>query len=185
MTLCALPGELSAIPFTYDSEPLIPTSVTLAEYRDVEKRTTANPKTITHIIDETKLERANESHRQLTNLVGRRIRSVGGIPRCNDLVDLAARLTELSYIFEIKSTTDSNARSQIRKGISQLYEYRYLQHAPYARLVLVVEQPLEKDLAWMADYLINDRGIFLVWDGDKKHLYCDSELKKSLKFLVA
>lgn len=37
----------------------------------------------------------------------------------------------------------------------------------------------------MADYLLNDRGIFLVWDGDKKHLHCDSDLKKPLKFLVA
>lgn len=53
-------------------------------------------------IYETKLERANESHRLLTNLVASRIRSAGGIPRCNDLVDLAARVTGSSFIFEIK-----------------------------------------------------------------------------------
>ena len=103
----------------------------------------------------------------------------------NDLVDLAARLAGLSFIFEVKSTTAHNARTQIRKGISQLYEYRYLQRAPDAKLVLVVENPLGKDLAWMAEYLVSDRGIFLVWDGDKKHLFCDKNIRPTLEFLFA
>lgn len=183
--LCTLPGELPAITYTHDGEPLLPENFTLAEYQEVEKRIRAERGDITHIIDENKVERANDSHRVLTNLVAGRIRSAGGIPRCNDLVDLAAKLAGMSFIFEVKSTTTHNARTQIRKGISQLYEYRYLQRAPDAKLVLVVENPLGKDLAWMADYIANDRGIFLVWDGDRKHLYCDNSLKPTLEFLCA
>jgi hypothetical protein len=100
-------------------------------------------------------------------------------------VDLAAKVEATSFIFEMKSTTASNARAQVRRGVSQLYESRYLQNAADAKLVLVVENPLSRELGWMSDYLIHDRDIMLVWDGDRKHFYCTNDLRSALRFLVA
>lgn len=183
--LRALPDDLMVIPFVDDSEPLLPSTFSLAEYQDVQRKAFRNAGTRSHIVDETKIERANESHAMLTNLVAGRIRQVRGIPRSNNFVDLAAKVEGTSFIFEIKSTTVSNARTQVRRGISQLYEYRYLQNVPDAKLVLVIENPLTDELAWMSDYLIQDRNIMLVWDGDRKHLHCSSDLQGVLAFLVA
>jgi len=85
----------------------------------------------------------------------------------------------------MKSTVATNVRAQVRRGMSQLYEYRYLQNVPDAQLVLVIEQPLNRELAWMSDYLVKDRGILLAWDGDRKHLHCSESQKEALHFLVA
>ena len=175
----------NAISFVDDSEPLLPGTFSLSEYQDVYRKAGQNALTISHFVDQTKLDRANDSHAMLTNLVAAKIRAVGGIPRSNDLVDLAARVEGASFIFEMKSTTALNARAQIRRGISQLYEYRYLQSAPAAELVLVIQSPLTDELVWMSDYVIRDRGIMLVWDGDQKHLHCPSDLQDTLRFLVA
>ncbi|MBI5724887.1 MAG: hypothetical protein HZA50_13085 [Planctomycetes bacterium] len=183
--LCKLPDEINAIPFVDESEPLLPHAFSLSEYQDMEIKASANARTISYIVDETKIERANASHRMLTNLVASRIRAVGAFPRYNSLVDLAAKISGKSFIFEMKSMGNTNVRAQIRRGISQLYEYRYLQNVPGAQLVLVVEQPLSRELGWMADYLINDRGIILVWDGDRKHLHCSQSHREILNFLVA
>lgn len=57
----------------------------------------------------------------------------------------------------MKSTTDSNVKSQIRRGISQLYEYRYIENKPDASLVLVIENPLQADNNWLQDYMETDR----------------------------
>ena len=183
--LSALPNELRAISFVDAAEPLLPSTFQLSEYRDVQRKASENLGIISRIVDETKIERANSSHAMLTNLVATRIRGAGGIPRYNELVDLAAKVEGTSFIFEMKSMTPSNARAQVRRGLSQLYEYRYLQNVPDAKLVLVVENPLTNELAWMTDYLIRDRRILLVWDGDKKHLHCSSDLRSTLGFLVA
>lgn len=72
------------------------------------------------------------------------------------------------YFFEMKSTTDENAHSQIRRAISQLYEYRYLQQVPSAKLVVVIENPPPKEKKWIVDYVVNDRKLLIAWDGDQK-----------------
>jgi len=184
-SLCPLPTSAGVIRFVDEKEPLLPTTFSLREYEEVEAKYTAAGTTTSYEVDETKKERALESHRLLTNLVARRIRAAGSVPRFNGLVDLAARICGVPYIFEIKSTDEKNTRAQVRRGISQLYEYRYLQNVPHAQLVLVVEKPLSKELAWMSQYLVQDRGISLVWDGDMKHLHCCKSQSKSLEFLIS
>ena len=52
-----------------------------------------------------------------------------------------------------------------------------------AKLVLVIENPLPKKNHWMEDYLINDRGVLLVWDGDGK-FHCPPSTRKQLEFLT-
>ena len=82
----------------------------------------------------------------------------------------------------MKSVNNKNFKGQIRKGLSQLYEYRYLQNKLDAKLILVIEKPLNSDLLWMIDYMENDRNIYLIWDGNNK-LFGTDKAKKDLSFL--
>jgi hypothetical protein len=104
------------------------------------------------------------------------------LPRYNRLIDLAARVNNHPYLFEMKSLTAENAHYQIRHGISQLYEYRYLQALPEATLVLAVESRLPAETAWMLDYLEKDRDIRLLWDSGND-FEASEETREKLSFL--
>lgn len=162
-------------------QPVLPASGGLQEYETVEQRISNAREIITIYKNQAKLDRANNSHIELVNLVAERIRVAGGIPKSNQFIDLATTL-EQDYIFEMKSTTEGNVKAQVRKGISQLYEYRYLENKPNANLILVVERPLTGVNSWMIDYVENDRNIHLVWDGDA-NLYGTEHTKNELPFL--
>ncbi len=162
-------------------QPIIPSTADLQEYETVEQRVLTARDMILIYKSQAKLDRANSSHAQLVNLVADRIRSAGGIPKSNQIIDLATTMNE-DFIFEMKSTNENNVKAQVRKGISQLYEYRYLQNKPNANLILVVERPLEGDNSWMIDYMENDRNIHLVWDGDN-NLYGTAKTREQLGFL--
>jgi hypothetical protein len=71
-----------------------------------------------------------------------------------------------SAIFEIKSITPDNERSQCRHALSQLYEYRYLHSLPDASLWLVLSRPPQS--TWLVDYLMNDRGVEVLWVADER-----------------
>lgn len=165
-----------------DTIPILPATGGLAEYQTVDQRVSTASNVITIYKDQAKSERASNSHRHLVNLVADRIRQAGGIPKSNLFIDLAARVNDVDFIFEMKSTTADNAKSQIRRGISQLYEYRYLQNSPTANLILVVENPLPQEINWMLDYMEVDRNIHLVWDGDN-NLHARPETRQKLPFL--
>ena len=162
-------------------QPVLPATGDLQEYKAVEQRISSAHEIITIYKEQARLDRANHSHIQLVNLVAERIRGSGGIPKSNQFIDLATTLQQ-DYIFEMKSTTEENVRTQVRKGISQLYEYRYLQNKPDANLILVVERPLAGDNSWMIDYMESDRNIHLVWDGDS-NLYGTERTRGQLGFL--
>lgn len=162
-------------------QPIIPSTGDLKEYQIVEQRIANAEKVVMVYKDQATLDRANNSHKHLVNLVAERIKMSGGIPKSNQFIDLAT-IMESDYIFEMKSTSEKNLRDQIRKGISQLYEYRYLQNKPNAKLILVLENQLTSINTWMIEYLENDRQIHLVWDGNNS-LYGTEETRKALKFL--
>lgn len=164
-----------------DVQPLLPVTGDLSEYQEIEQRTTNAREEVAYFKDQAKLERATNAHIALINIVAQRIRNNGGIPKSNQLIDLAVRL-DLDFIFEMKSTTDVNLRSQVRKGMSQLYEYRYLQNKPDAKLILVVERPLTASHSWMLDYMETDREINIVWDGNNE-LYGSERTRNELSFL--
>jgi len=165
-----------------DDEPLAITSSDLSEYQTVQERSIRADEVIQVMRNQALIDRANATHRSLLNLVAERLRSAGIIPRNNRLVDLAAFMSEHSFLFEMKSTTNSNARSQVREGLSQLYEYRYLQNLPDATLVLVISDPLLAKDSWMQDYLEGDRGVHLVWDGNNQ-LFASERTKQELSIL--
>lgn len=137
------------------------------------------------MVDRALVERSKSAHGALTNLVAARLRAVGCVPRSNGYVDLAALVGRVPHLFEMKSTTAGNVHTQIRTGLSQLYEYRYLQGVPSARLVLVLQHPVPRDLGWMLQYLITDRQVLVAWDGCGGSLYCDPRQRGQLGFLLA
>lgn len=182
--LKSLPESVPLIQYTHDEEPLLPSKFELREYSSAVRRSSRAKEFIHYEIRKAKRDRANGVHIRLTNLVADKVRQAGAIPRRNRLIDLAARISRKMFLFEIKSSTPRNLTTQIRKGISQLYEYRYLQGVPEAELVLVIENPLTPPLRWAADYLVKDRGIFLVWDADEDNLHCLKETRSALSFLL-
>lgn len=168
--------------FTNVDEPLLPRTTELSEYEIVRERAQSAKETIISYRDMALLERADNAHRKLVNLLAQRIKQSGQIPRFNQLIDLATRHNDQDYIFEMKSITDINVRKQVRNGLSQLYEYQYLQNLPNSNLILVIERELPMSNRWMVDYLEQDRNINLIWDGDGE-LYATNTTRQKLDFL--
>ncbi|MCK4641703.1 MAG: hypothetical protein KAU06_10210 [Candidatus Marinimicrobia bacterium] len=176
-----LSGELPVFEIQDIDQPLLPVTGDLSEYQEISNRTEMAKDEVVYFKDQAKLEKSINAHITLVNLVAQRIRENGGMPKSNQLIDLAVRF-DRDYIFEMKSTNDDNVRSQVRKGMSQLYEYRYLQNKPRAKLILVIEKPLGASHSWMLDYMESDREIHLVWDGNEE-LYGSKGARNELGFL--
>ncbi|MBN2834339.1 MAG: hypothetical protein JXR48_05170 [Candidatus Delongbacteria bacterium] len=175
-------NNVDLLNFTSIDEPILPRSTQLSEYETVQERSNSASETIITYRNQAALDRADNAHRRLVNLVAQRIKDAGQIPRFNQLIDLATRHDGNDYIFEMKSITDENARKQVRNGLSQLYEYQYLQNLPNSNLVLVIERNLPNTSRWMIDYLENDRNVSVIWDGDN-NLYGTDLTRSRFEFL--
>lgn len=117
-----------------------------------------------------KMQRRNLAHKELIDKMDSWLRRIGATPKENDHIDLFAKIPEDgSFIFEMKSGGDS-ILEQIRKGLSQLYEYRYRYRdtigEPEISLCLVLPGP--PAIPWIEDYLVEDRDINICWfeEGD-------------------
>ncbi|MBP6004118.1 MAG: hypothetical protein KA746_11850 [Pyrinomonadaceae bacterium] len=174
--------KVPILEFTDVDEPILPRTTDLSEYEAVAARANKARKTIVTYRDQVATERADNAHRHLVNLVAKRIKGQGSIPRYNYLIDLATRFADVDYIFEMKSLTEANTKSQMRSGLSQLYEYRYLQNLPNAQLVMVVERKPSPKFNWMIDYLQSDHNILTVWDGDDR-LFGNKRTQVDMAFL--
>ncbi len=177
-----LPKMIDLVDFKDDTEPLLPQKFDLKEYRETSERI-KKAGSYSLIIDIAKKERANSKHERLTKLVAQRIREAGSVPRRNKFIDLATQYANRNFIFEMKSSTDDNIHSQVRKGISQLYEYKYLEKIDRVELVLVIENKPDMLHEWLIDYLVKDRNIAIIWDGNNEELFCPRNLKNKLSFL--
>lgn len=89
------------------------------------------------------------------------LESNGLVAQHNQLVDLYCHLRDQPGIFEVKSITATNERSQLRAGLSQLYEYRFLHNLREASLWLVLSAPPHQKV--LISYLEEDRHIRLLW----------------------
>jgi len=116
---------------------------------------------ILSVASRQKLERANKVHSSILDTLSCELRRRGYIPQYNQFIDLFCQRENDMIIFEIKSITSKNWLSQIRKGISQLYEYRYIHNLHFANLCLVLSQKPPED--WVIDYVQNDRKIHICW----------------------
>lgn len=134
-------------------------------------------KSVEYTFDEAKKEKANKIHKNLVYMMAQKISKAGGIPiASNQSIDLATILNDKKYIFEMKSLTDESIHAQIRRGIAQLYEYRYLHDMPDAILCLVLEKKITGKMAWLIDYLIDDRNIMVCWKNNSG-FECPSKCK--------
>jgi hypothetical protein len=179
-----LPTGVNIVEYGAVEEPLLPKKYDLDEYRGVEGSVRKAKGLLNVMIDDAAKERAERAHQMLTDIVADRIRAAGAIPKNNLIVDLAATVRDHDFLFEMKSTTDSNVHSQVRRAISQLYEYRYLQQIPSAKLVVVIENPPPDEKKWLVDYVVKDRGLLIAWDGDERTLHCPPEIRRELSFLT-
>ncbi|GAB3939287.1 DUF7226 domain-containing protein [Larkinella terrae] len=173
--------EVPILNFIDDHQPLLPTPAELTDFQTISERVARAEEAILVYKDLARLDRAIGAHNRLVNLVANRISVAGGIPKSNQLIDLATSIGE-DFLFEMKSTNNGNTRSQVRRGISQLNEYRYLQNKKEANLVLVIENELDTSNKWMLDYLESDQGIALIWDGDDL-LHASEATRAKLPFL--
>jgi hypothetical protein len=182
LVLNPLPPFVPILNYVSDEEPISPKRYTLQEYKEQADRVQQHRRIIVSYIDAAARERASASHRMLVNMMAERLRGYGAIPKANRFIDLSARVADTDYLFEMKSTTEGNFTSQIRRGLSQLYEYRYIEQIPDSRLVLVLQSPLPTPAQWMKQYLEEDRNVLLVWDGRNQY-FASAQTKRALPYL--
>jgi hypothetical protein len=112
-------------------------------------------------VSRLKLEQANEEHRRTLGLLSSALESRGYTVECNKLIDAFCRLRAGPAIFEVKSITAANERSQCRHALTQLYEYRYLHGLESASLWIVLSDRPSAD--WLIHYLRADRNLKVLW----------------------
>ncbi len=116
-------------------------------------------------IDLVARERANKSHHMLEEILVSLAKGQGLSPKYNQSIDMFFDTPHGPVLAEIKSCTDNNFHSQVRKGVSQLFEYRFLNKSLFDSeftLLLVVETVPPKEKMWIVDYLLSV-GILIVW----------------------
>lgn len=124
-------------------------------------------------VDLQKLERANQTHWKLVDGKSAFLTGRGIVPQFNAHMDLFGESKGDFIIYEMKSVNDesSNLLSQVRKAVSQLYEYRFI-YGMQARLAIVTNKPVSKANQWLVDYLEKDRAIGYQWTEDFQAFNC-------------
>jgi len=130
-------------------------------------------------VDLQKLERANAIHWKLVDGKSMFVSALGATPHDNVHIDLFAEKGSDLIFYEMKSVNDesTNLLLQIRKAVSQLYEYRFIYAKPEAKLCIVTNQGISKANQWLLDYLETDRAIAYEWTDDFKHFQSQSRSK--------
>ncbi len=134
-----------------------------------------------------KRQRANLSHKVLLEKLHNYLESRGATPFENEHIDMFAELpSKDKYVFEVKSITVNNLLSQTRKGVSQLYEYRYrYQNVIGYDVNLFLVYPQEPIvIPWLQEYLCTDRQIGIIWFDEKNQIQSSSYCKEMVKPLV-
>lgn len=154
-----LTPNYSKLPFSYPLREREEYQSVMPTYS--RKKEVADPE-ITRI----KRQRSNLLHKIITQKVDEYLRELGATPFENEHIDLYAKIpNDGSFLFEIKSVSPDNLLSQTRKGLSQLYEYRYRYLNNIGRdVTLCLVYPKEpNEISWLQEYLCNDRGIAVCW----------------------
>ena len=85
-----------------------------------------------YVRDNEILDRANFTHATILQQLIDLFRKHGYDTRSSRTVDLFAHNESNAFLFEVKSTENSNFRTQARKGIAQLFEYEYFDVKKFA-----------------------------------------------------
>ncbi len=101
-------------------------------------------------------ERANQSHHAIEAALAERIKRGRYEPRTTENIDVFFTCEQGSVIIEAKSCTENNIHAQVRKGVSQLFEYRYLYGEDLTKpvhLALAIEAEPGPAASWLVSYL--------------------------------
>ena len=135
------------------------------------------------LIDLVLRERANQSHHAIEKALAAKIRRHGHEPKANAHIDLFFATDDGSVIVEVKSCTEGNFHSQVRKGISQLLEYRFVyadQIPAPIHLALALESEPSPATSWLVQYLAS-LDISVAWlDRDSSRLITSGKFPKLL-----
>ncbi len=132
-------------------------------------------------------QRRNLEHKRLIDLMYERLRWLGAVPLDNPHIDLYANIPgDGAYLFEMKSE-GVDILSQIRKGISQLYEYRYrYKDVVNPNVVLCIVLPrFPSEEPWLEKYLVEDRNITFCWFDDRGTFHVPSSCQDKLNELIS
>jgi hypothetical protein len=108
------------------------------------------------LINLVKRERANQSHFEIEKALAAAITRAGHDPRFNESIDLYFDTQAGSALIEVKSCTENNIHTQIRKAVSQVFEYRFLyakQLVDPVQLAIVIEIAPGPNKRWLLKYL--------------------------------
>jgi hypothetical protein len=114
------------------------------------------------------LERANGQHFLLERMMAEMCKNDGHTPKFNAYIDLFIESDAGTVLFEMKSCTISSTRSQIRRAISQVFEYSYIYRdklKPEVQKCIVVERKPRDNDRWLIKY-VEFLGVGLVWKHD-------------------
>lgn len=138
-------------------------------------------------IDLVSRERANKSHFELEKILADLAVGQHLAPKSNQNIDMYFDVPDGTVLAEIKSCTDSNFHSQLRKGISQLFEYRFLYKTLFGSgvtMLLLVETIPPRGKRWLIEYATS-LGIVLAWKDHSGALVSSCALPKALSGIVA
>jgi len=131
------------------------------------------------------VERASLAHQNLERLLAGKLKKAGQEPRFNANIDMFYSAANAAVIFELKSCHSGNLHAQIRRGVAQLLEYRYLNRdlLGSADLCLVLETSPPANKHWLVKYL-SSLGITTVWRTLGGDFATTAEIPASLESVV-
>ncbi len=139
-------------------------------------------------ITKIKRQRSNLSHKLILQQLDEHLRSRGIEPYENEHIDLYAKVPDDGkFLFEVKSIFEDNLLAQTRKGISQLYEYRFRYKAEIGHkdITLCLVYPYEpKTIRWLQEYICTDRKIAVIWFSEEGKLCASNYCKKKIAPLL-
>ena len=110
-------------------------------------------------------ERANNAHWLLERIVSEAARRRQYAPLQNAHIDLYFATPDGTVLIEIKSCHGKNVHGQVRRGIGQLLEYRYVYSAQLGdnvKPVLLIERKPPRAKMWLIEFL-HQLGMTLAW----------------------
>jgi len=138
-------------------------------------------------ITRIKRQKSNLSHKLILQQLDEYLRKLGAVPFENEHIDLFANIpADGNFLFEVKSLSYENLLSQTRKGLSQLYEYRYrYKNEVGDDVTLCLVFPREpNDIDWLQEYLCIDRKIAVLWFAENGDLNFTNECENLIKPLI-
>lgn len=137
--------------------------------------------------NEVARERATRAHLAIERITAAAARVRGYEPRSTDNIDMYFQTEAATVLAEMKSCHEKNLHAQVRRGVSQLLEYRYTSRnilREQVTLLLVIETRPSREKDWLVDCL-RSLGIVLAWkDPGGSRLLTTTAIPRSLTGVV-